>query len=66
MSTDTLVTTLQNIEVLLDHDADPREFKNLVADPKHTAALAEMRRLLKEGWRGALPEARGQSAAAKD
>lgn len=34
-------------EVLFDEQADPHELKNLAADPKYAAKLAEMRALLK-------------------
>lgn len=40
---------------LYDHQTDPHEFRNLVNDPQHAKTLAEMKRLLREGWRGALP-----------
>ena len=36
---------------------DPHEFTNRANDPKYANALAEMRRVLKEGWRSALPVA---------
>jgi uncharacterized sulfatase len=42
---------------LYDHRADPREWTNLAADSKHAATVAEMKRLLKEGWRGAVAAA---------
>lgn len=40
---------------LYDHDEDPREFANLAYDPKRAKVVAQMRQLLKEGWRAALP-----------
>jgi uncharacterized sulfatase len=40
---------------LYDHDRDPRELVNLASDPAHAAVLAEMRRLLRDGWQAALP-----------
>jgi len=42
---------------LYDHETDPSEYTNLVADPRHAQTLAELQRLLKEGWKGALPQA---------
>jgi uncharacterized sulfatase len=40
---------------LYDQQTDPHEYKNLATDPRHAATLAEMRRLMRAGWRGALP-----------
>ena len=40
---------------LYDHQTDPHEYTNLVNDPKHSSALAEMRKTLKAGWHEALP-----------
>jgi len=40
---------------LYDHQADPGEYANLVNAPKLAGTLAEMRRLMRAGWRGALP-----------
>ena len=40
---------------LYDHQKDPREYTNLVSDPRHKAMLTEMRTLLHHGWQGALP-----------
>ncbi len=34
---------------LYDHDADPHEMRNLAADPKHAATVAQLRKLLHEG-----------------
>lgn len=45
----------EKIAELYDHQTDPHEHKNLVDDPAHAKALAEMRQLLKDGWRAALP-----------
>ena len=45
----------EKLAELYDHQADPHEYTNLVNDPKHASTLAEMRRTLKAGWRGALP-----------
>lgn len=42
---------------LYDHDTDPQEYVNLAKNPEHAATVAEMKRLLKEGWRAALPPA---------
>jgi iduronate 2-sulfatase len=40
---------------LYDHDADPRELNNVVADPFHAPSLIELKALLRAGWKGALP-----------
>ena len=42
---------------LFDHDTDPHEYRDLAHDPAHAGVVAQMRRLLKEGWPGALPPA---------
>jgi uncharacterized sulfatase len=41
---------------LYDHDKDPREYVNLADRPEHTATRAELKALLKAGWRSALPQ----------
>ncbi|MBI3851411.1 MAG: sulfatase [Verrucomicrobia bacterium] len=40
---------------LYDHDSDPFEYANLVKDEKQAAQLAEIKKLLQDGWRAALP-----------
>ena len=40
---------------LYDHQADPKEWNNLVNDGKHAEVVAQMRQLLRDGWKGALP-----------
>lgn len=40
---------------LYDHQTDPHEYRNLASDPKYKRTLAEMQRLLRDGWRGAAP-----------
>lgn len=40
---------------LYDHQTDPRELVNVALDPRYSAALAEMKKILSEGWRKALP-----------
>ena len=40
---------------LYDHDADPRETKNLAADPAHARTVEEHQALLRGGWKAALP-----------
>ena len=42
---------------LYDHNTDPREMKNLAADPRYRKTVEQMKRLLEEGWRKALPPA---------
>lgn len=44
---------------LYDHQTDPREYRNLAADPAHAATLAELRRLLRDGPRPAAVPAAG-------
>ena len=39
--------------LLYDHDADPREYKNLVGEPKYAPVVAQMQRLLKDQKRAA-------------
>ncbi len=46
---------IETLAELYDHQTDPREWRNLAGDPKHAATLAEMRRVLRDGWRAALP-----------
>src|SRR5262249_30747042 len=41
---------------LYDHETDPKENVIWVNDPKHAETVAMMRRLLREGWKGAVPE----------
>jgi iduronate 2-sulfatase len=38
---------------LYDHDADPRELKNLAADPAHARTVEELKALLAGGWKAA-------------
>ncbi|MEW6209001.1 MAG: sulfatase [Acidobacteriota bacterium] len=40
---------------LYDHETDPRELVNVVRDPRYAAVLTEMKKILSEGWRKALP-----------
>ncbi len=40
---------------LYDHQTDPREYKNLANDPDHAALRGEMKTLLQNGWKAALP-----------
>jgi iduronate 2-sulfatase len=46
--------TGQNAE-LYDHQTDPEELTNLPQDPKHAQVMAEMRKLLADGWKSTLP-----------
>ena len=48
---------------LYDHKNDPKEYRNLINDPKYAKASTELKRLLHEGWRSALPSAAVNSAA---
>lgn len=41
---------------LYDHQTDPHEYVNLADSPAHAEIRAELRRLLKTGWKGALPD----------
>jgi uncharacterized sulfatase len=43
---------------LYDHDSDPKEYANLAKDSKHAATVAEMKKLLEGGWKGAVPPRR--------
>jgi uncharacterized sulfatase len=45
----------EKVAQLYDHESDPRQYVNLIASPKHADVLSEMRRLLKEGPKGAVP-----------
>lgn len=40
---------------LYDHFTDPRESRNLAADPAHTALLQQLKSQLQAGWTAALP-----------
>jgi uncharacterized sulfatase len=40
---------------LYDLKADPHEYVNLVKDAKHAEAVKELRQLLKDGWKSAVP-----------
>ncbi len=40
---------------LYDHQTDPHELTNVARDPRYSATVAEMKKILSEGWRGALP-----------
>ena len=44
-----------DVNELYDHSNDPKEFTNLARDPKHSGAVAEMRKVLHDGWKAALP-----------
>ncbi|MBL9190098.1 MAG: sulfatase [Opitutaceae bacterium] len=39
----------QGVE-LYDHDADPGEMKNVAADPRHAAVIAELKALVNKNW----------------
>ena len=38
-----------------DHQTDPEELKNLAADPAYRKTVAELKQMLEEGWRKAVP-----------
>jgi uncharacterized sulfatase len=40
---------------LYDHDADPKELKNLAGDPAHAKTVEELKAILAGGWKAALP-----------
>jgi iduronate 2-sulfatase len=44
----------QGIE-LYDHTSDPGEYKNLVEDPAHSKTAAELKEVLRAGWKSARP-----------
>jgi uncharacterized sulfatase len=41
---------------LYDHQADPQELVNLAQDPRHEKTVAELRQVLRGGWRAARPQ----------
>ena len=41
---------------LYDHDKDPRENVNAVAEPEYKQDVKRLARMLKRGWRAALPK----------
>ncbi|MBK5294298.1 MAG: sulfatase-like hydrolase/transferase, partial [Acidobacteriia bacterium] len=40
---------------LYDHSNDPKEFTNLARTPKHAITVEQMRKVLRDGWKAALP-----------
>ncbi len=42
---------------LYDHDRDAQEYFNLVKDSRYTKTVAELKQVLKDGWKAALPSA---------
>ncbi|MGH9846440.1 MAG: sulfatase [Blastocatellia bacterium] len=46
---------------LYDHDADPHELKNLVADPRHAETVKTLRQLLRHGWPNSLEGVKPQA-----
>ncbi len=51
---------------LYDHHTDPHEYTNLVNDPKSAQVLAEMRQLLKDGWRAVVPTSSSRAVPGKE
>ncbi|MDQ3687889.1 MAG: sulfatase-like hydrolase/transferase, partial [Acidobacteriota bacterium] len=47
---------------LYDHRFDPREYRNLADDPRHTGVRQEMQELLRGGWQAVVPVARPRAA----
>jgi len=43
---------------LYDHDPDPQENANVIAEPAYAEAIKELEQMMNRGWRGALPEPR--------
>ncbi len=41
---------------LYDHTTDPRELRNLAAEPKYAAVVQELKALLRGGWQAARPQ----------
>ncbi len=42
---------------LYDHQIDPQENVNVIDDPKYAEAVKEMERMMRQGWKSALPGA---------
>lgn len=42
-------------DALYDHDADPAENRNVIADPQYAAALKELDACITAGWKSCLP-----------
>jgi hypothetical protein len=40
---------------LYDHNSDPGEYHNLAAEPQYAMTVEEMRKLLRAGWKAAVP-----------
>ena len=40
---------------LYDHDSDPHEARNVVADSKHAETVQKLSEMLDGGWRSVLP-----------
>jgi len=54
-----LIDMYPTLAELYDHDADPGEHTNLARLPEHAEAVARLSRLLRAGWKAALPEGTG-------
>jgi iduronate 2-sulfatase len=52
----------ENTAELYDHQNDPKEFTNLAKDPKSTDVVNQMKQLLRNGWKNALPPTKKENS----